>query len=218
MASYEPSLGSAMLGGPMSRRQLHFIWILDCSGSMNAEGKIQALNQALLQALPLLRDAAMANVTADVLVRVITFSDGAQWHVAKPTPVDEFQPQPIVAKGLTDMGEALRKVADVLTTPPMPDRALAPVLVLVSDGQPTDDFDAGLADLLATTWGARSTRLAVAIGYDANTDVLQKFIGSQSGLKPVQANNPQAIVEAIRWATTAVNTAGGPPQPEVIVF
>ena len=31
------------LGGPMARRQLHFIWILDVSGSMRADGKIQAL-------------------------------------------------------------------------------------------------------------------------------------------------------------------------------
>ena len=31
-------------GGELSSRPLHFMWICDCSGSMNMDGKIQALN------------------------------------------------------------------------------------------------------------------------------------------------------------------------------
>lgn len=188
----------------MARRQLHFVWILDVSGSMRADGKIQALNVAITEALPSLRAAAHGNMTADVMVRAVTFSTGAQWHSPDPTPVERFRWTPVEAGGFTDMGAALSLVAEGLQVPPMPERGLSPVLVLVSDGQPTDDFDAGLDQLLATSWGSRATRLSIAIGRDADRNVLQAFIGRGSVHKPVLANNPDAVISAIRWASTAV--------------
>src|ERR1700742_4871716 len=178
------------LGGPMARRQLHFVWILDVSGSMRADGKIQALNVAISEALPSLRAAAQGNMSADVMVRAATFSTGAQWHFADPVPVAEFRWEPVEAGGFTDMGAALSLVAEGLEVPPMPGRGLSPVLVLVSDGQPTDNFDVGLRRLLGTTWGSRATRLAIAIGRDADQGILQTFIGRESGQRPVLANNP----------------------------
>jgi uncharacterized protein YegL len=192
------------LGGPMARRQLHFVWILDVSGSMRADGKIQALNVAISEALPALRAAAQSNMSADVMVRAVTFSTGAQWHCPDPIPVGEFRWQPVEPGGFTDMGAALSLVAEGLRVPPMPERGLSPVLVLVSDGQPTDNFADGLRQLLDTTWGSRAVRLAIAIGRDADQNVLQTFIGRESGQRPVLANNPDAIMAAIRWASTAV--------------
>ncbi len=38
----------------------------------------------------------------------------------------------------------------------MGERALPPVLVLISDGQPNDDFDSGLKELLSKPWGKES--------------------------------------------------------------
>lgn len=195
------------LGGPMVRRQLHVIYLLDRSGSMNAGGKIQALNVAMIEALPLLREAALDTVTADVLVRVLLFSDGARWAAADAMPVEAFRWSPVDAEGLTDLGAALQLLAPVLRSPPMPALALPPVLVLVSDGQPTDDYRAGLAAVAESTFGARAVRLAVAIGRDADLEVLQEFIGVDSPLHPVQADEPDAIVDAIRWATAAATNA-----------
>jgi uncharacterized protein YegL len=192
------------LGGPMARRQLHFMWILDVSGSMRTDGKIQALNVAISEALPSLRAAAEGNMSADVMVRAVTFSTGANWHFPNPIPVGEFRWTPVEAGGFTDMGAALSLAAGGLQVPPMPERGLSPVLVLVSDGQPTDNFADGLRELLDTTWGSRAIRLAIAIGRDADQNVLQTFIGRESGQRPVLANNPDAIIAAIRWASTAV--------------
>lgn len=79
-------------GGEMATRPLHFIWICDCSGSMAADGKIQALNNAIREAIPHMQVVADENPNAQVLVRAIKFSDGAQWHIAVPTPVADFFP------------------------------------------------------------------------------------------------------------------------------
>jgi len=109
------------------------------------------------------------------------------------------------------MGKAFMMLADQLRIPPMPERALPPVLVLISDGQPTDDFGSGLKALMEQRWGQKAVRLAIAIGHDANLDVLQKFIG-HAEIKPLQANNADSLAKYIRWATTAVtNSIVNPP-------
>ena len=198
-------------GGPLASRPLHFIWMADCSGSMDSGGKIQSLNTAIREALPNMRRVAHENPNAQVLVRVLAFSDRAHWVVAEPTSVDSFAWTDLSAGGVTDLGMALTMVADVLKVPPMSSRALQPVLTLLSDGHPTDSWEQGLRALLAQPWGAKSIRIAIAIGRDADYDVLQRFIGDPSR-KPLTANNSAELSDLIQWASTAVvQLASSPP-------
>jgi uncharacterized protein YegL len=206
---------SALPGGPIASRPLHFIWILDCSGSMAGE-KIQQLNFAIREALPAMQDTALENPNAQILVRAVTFSDGARWHIGTPTGVADFRWTDVTPGGVTDMGAALALVAEQLRIPPMSDRALPPVLVLISDGGATDDFSAGLKALMAEPWGKKAVRLAIAIGRDADHDVLTRFIGTGE-LKPLQASNAQDLVGFIKWASTAVLKAASSPASTVTV-
>jgi hypothetical protein len=60
-------------------------------------------------------------------------------------------------------------------------------------------------------WGHKALRVAIAIGDDANLEVLERFMGNTPNLEPVQANNPEALVAMIRWVSTSVlNTASRP--------
>lgn len=186
----------------VAARPLQFIWILDCSGSMKGE-KIQQLNFAIRDAIPAMQDVAAENINAEILIRAVKFSSGAQWHMAVPTSVDDFTWTDLNADGVTDMGKALSLVAEQLDTNNMPDRGLPPVLVLVSDGEPTDDYKGGLSELMSKPWAKKAARIAIAIGQDANTDVLEEFIGN-SELKPLQANNAQTLVNYIKWVSTQV--------------
>ena len=197
-------------GGELATRPLHFIWIADCSGSMRSDGKIQALNNAIREAVPHMRTAADENPNAEVLVRAVRFASGAQWHVSQPEPIDSFAWDDLDADGPTDMGKALSLVAEQLRIPPMTDRALPPVLVLISDGQPTDDFESGLQALLNEPWGKKAVRIAIAIGHDADLDVLQRFIANPE-FKPLAANNADALVRYIKWVSTAVLKAASAP-------
>ena len=186
---------------------------------MQQDGKIQALNNAIREAIPHMKKVADDNPNAQVLVRAVKFSSGAQWHISQPTPVADFAWNDLAAEGETDMGKALSLVAEQLKMPPMSERALPPVLVLISDGQPTDDFDKGLNELLAEPWGKKAVRIAISIGQDADADVLQKFIAHPE-MKPLSANSPEALVRHIKWASTAVlksassPAAGGTDHPE----
>lgn len=197
-------------GGELASRPLHFIWIADASGSMQQDGKIQALNNAIREAIPHMKKVAEDNPNAQVLVRAVKFSNGAQWHISQPTPVADFAWNDIPADGETDMGKALSLVAEQLKMPPMSERALPPVLVLISDGQPTDDFEQGVKELLEQPWGKKAVRIAIAIGQDVEMDTLQKFIAHPE-MKPLSANSPEALVKHIKWASTAVLKSASSP-------
>ena len=197
-------------GGELATRPLHFIWIADCSGSMAVDGKIQSLNTAIKEAIPNMQDVADENPNAQVLVRAVRFSDGAQWHVSQPTDIADFKWDDLEAGGVTSMGMALSIVADQLRIPPMSDRALPPVLVLISDGQPTDDFSGGLQALMNEPWGRKAVRIAISIGEDADQEVLKKFIDNPE-LKPLQANSPESLTKYIRWVSTAVLKSASSP-------
>src|SRR2546421_6734911 len=145
-------------GGQMSGRPLHFIWIADCSGSM-ARDKIQSLNTAIREAIPEMRSVAQANPHATVLARAIKFSSGATWHMANATPIDTFQWNDLAANGVTDMGQALLLAANELKMPPMDPRGLPPVLVLITDGYPTDNVEKGLQALMNEPWGRKAVRI-----------------------------------------------------------
>ncbi|WRZ56361.1 tellurium resistance protein [Streptomyces sp. NBC_01310] len=196
-------------GGPMANRPVHFIWLLDCSYSMQGE-KIGQLNYAIREAVPEMRAVAQDNPAAQLLLRTMTFSTTARWHHQDPVPVEQFTWQDVQVDGMTNLGEALQLAARELDTPPMPQRALKPVLALVSDGVPTDDWKAGLRAVDATPWGRKAVRVAIAIGADADRTVLQEFLGNPE-LQPLDANSPKQLAAAIRWASTAAVKAASQP-------
>jgi len=191
----------------MSSRILDFFWIADCSGSMNGE-KIQTLNYAIRQTVPDMRKEADANPNASIMVRAVKFNDGAAWHVPTATAIEDFDWSDLTAGGTTAMGKALELVAGELKQFPTDTKRLPPVLVLLTDGQPTDDFKKGLDELLATPWGKKAVRIAIAIGKDVDLNVLEQFTGNAELV--LEAKNPQLLVKFIKWASTVVKNVSAP--------
>lgn len=194
-------------GGELASRPLHFFWVVDCSGSMYGE-KIGAVNHAIQSTIPDMVDAANDNPNAQLLIRTLRFATGASWVTSNPVNVEDFTWEDLDAGGVTDLGKAFDMLAAQLTIPPMTDRALPPVIVLLSDGQPTDDFKKSLDKLLHLPWGKKAVRIAISIGQDADDDVLTAFTGNRELV--LQANNPQALVKMIKWASTAASMVSAP--------
>ena len=206
-------MGIKRPGGELSNRPLHFIWILDVSGSMDGD-KIQSLNYAIRNSIPAMKSVADENPNAEVLVRCITFGDEVKWHIGNAVNVADFEWQDVQAGGMTPMGKAMNLLADQLKIPPMTDRALPPVLVLITDGQPTDDFATAYQNLMQESWAKKAVRLGIAMGDDADSSVIEKFIGNKE-IKPLVAHNSDQLVNFIKWASTAVVKAASSPASQL---
>ncbi|MBT7639928.1 MAG: VWA domain-containing protein [Planctomycetes bacterium] len=189
-----------------ARRQLHLLYLLDVSGSMGELGKLAALNDAMRTVQKMLRDEASRTDRqhAQMLVRVITFSTGARWHLQAPTPIEEFQEwESPEANGFTDLGQALELLAEAMKND-MPRRILPPCVVLISDGQPTDNWQDGMAALKQWQGFDKIVRVAIALGDDADKGVLAEFTGSMASVLP--AHNREELISLLKWASSTITS------------
>ncbi len=177
---------TVMPGGGVARRPLHLIIVADCSGGMDGK-KMDSLNFAIVQMLQNLEDWDRGELEAEIMFRVLKFATEPEWHIPEPVAVADFRQHwsdiKAVRHGWTNMGAAFREVGRALAPDRIESRALRPAIVLVTDGLPTDrpgEFDAGLQALLAVPAGKAAFRAAVAIGADANSEYLNRFIGDPS--------------------------------------
>lgn len=208
---------SDRLGGAVRRRPLHFIFVLDVSGSMLREGRIQALNNAIAEVIPHLRDEARLNPHAQLFVRVLAFASEVDWVVAEPTPIEQFHWQRVAAtpRGFTELGRALQVLAGtMLELEHTQGGGYPPAIILVSDGRPTEasgvGFAQGLGEFLATRWGAASVRLALGVGRDADLGSMRRFIGNDT-IPLLRADSPEQLVDYIVWASKAASRGASMP-------
>ncbi len=119
--------------------------MIDTSGSM-AGARIQSVNNAMHELENSLREEARRNPTAQVNIRIITFGDGsARWHLADKTPVEQFYYEDINdVDGFTPMGSAFNILCNTLDNAHVPNRSLRPIVVLLSNGMPTDNYEGNL--------------------------------------------------------------------------
>jgi uncharacterized protein YegL len=205
--NWSPTQTARMPGGGIARRPLHVLVLADCSGSMKGE-KIQALNFAIAQMMQHLAAWEEEQERAQILVRAIAFATEPRWHIGEALPVVHLRwvPLTVVPGGRTNMGPAFRMAASVLGKDQMPRRAFNPALLLITDGMPTDqpaEFDAGLDALMSQTAGRDALRMAVAIGRDARSEALTRFIADPK-VPVLVAGKVDQIADQLRLVTLAV--------------
>ena len=192
-------------GGELATRPIHFFWVVDCSGSMYGE-KIGIVNNTIQECIPEMRSAADNNPNAQLLIRALQFSSGASWITSSPVPVEDYGWEDMEAIGLTELGKAFDLLAAQLSIPPMPERALPPVIVLLSDGQPTDDYKKSMEKLKKLPWFRKAVKIAISIGQDA-------FSGAMTSATPTPIVIPEqvtALAKMIKWASTTASMVSAP--------
>jgi uncharacterized protein YegL len=167
------------------RRTMVLFFLIDSSGSMSGS-KIGAVNAAIEEVIPALKEVSDENADAQIKVAALEFSSGARWLTANgPIEVDQFSWNDIDAAGVTDFGAACSELNEKLSTKAFMKEAagsFAPAIFLLSDGDPTDDWQHYLSELKQNNWFKAAVKVAVAIGDDANKDVLKEFTGTMEAV------------------------------------
>ena len=186
----------------ISRRMCPVIFLLDTSGSM-AGAPIGAVNAALEGVLPELISMNDSNPDVEISVAVMTFDSGVSWPMGKGLLAPEgYVWRDLDAQGGTSMGAAFKELNDVLSVSHgFMNRAsgsVAPVLFLLTDGEPTDNYKDGLKALKVNNWYKVAAR--VAIGYSESNDaVLNEFTCNSETV--LHTNDPKDLKNMIRFIT-----------------
>ena len=182
-------------------RRLPVYLLLDCSGSMYGE-PIEAVKNGVQVLVSTLRQDPYALETA--YLSIITFDSSAQ-QVSPLTELSAFQQPNIQASGCTALGEALALLAqkadqEVTKTTAEQKGDWKPLVFIMTDGEPTDDLNKGLAEFKKRKWGMV---VACAAGAGANTDTLKKITECVVSLDTADSATIKAF---FKWVSTSVSS------------
>ena len=182
-------------------RRLPVYLLLDCSGSMYGE-PIEAVKNGVQVLVSTLRQDPYALETA--YLSIITFDSTAQ-QVSPLTELSAFQQPNIQASGCTALGEALTllsKKADqeVAKTTAEQKGDWKPLVFIMTDGEPTDDLNKGLAEFKKRKWGMV---VACAAGSGANTNTLKKITECVVSLDTADSATIKAF---FKWVSASVSS------------
>lgn len=167
----------------MARKVLPIIYVIDTSGSMKGD-KIASLNEAMHETVEVLKEVSNTNPDAQIKIAALTFSTGAEWVTNKNglEDLDDFFWRDIQEGGVTDLGAAIDELNSKLSRNSflVSDTGFCvPVIIFMSDGGPTDSWKNKLKNIFETNkWYKGATKIAIAVGDDADKDVLAKVVGN----------------------------------------
>jgi uncharacterized protein YegL len=167
------------------------VLVLDCSGSMLDNNKIGLLNEGLKTLETELKEDPIAARCGRVLV--ISFGGDNNVEIMGDwTDAMDFTPPDLKAGGLTPMGAAMRCALDEIESQKNEMRSAGvsykrPIVMLLSDGQPTDDWQQVAMDCKNAESVHKVNIMAIGIDKHANSEILSEFSNkgalNLSGLK-----------------------------------
>ena len=188
----------------ISRKLLPIIYVLDTSGSMEGS-RIAAINAAMNETMEVLKDVSQKNPRAELKIGVLQFSTGPQWVTNELVFMEDFYWNDLKAGGLTDFGSALNELHNKLSREQLLVSEvgfLTPVIIFMSDGEPTDDYESALNKIKSNNnFFKVSTKIVAAVGNDANVQVLQEITGNKEAvIKVNDEESTKSFMEIIRKA------------------
>lgn len=182
-------------------RRLPVYLLLDTSGSMSGE-PIEAVKNGVQMMLHSLRQNPQAIETA--YVSIITFDSEAK-QIVPLTDLASFQMVDIKAQSTTSLGAALGLLADKMeleitktTTDQKGD--WKPLTFIMTDGVPTDDWQAGFNKLKVVNKGLI---VGCAAGQGADDSILKQITGSVVRLDNADS---ESISKFFQWVTASIST------------
>jgi uncharacterized protein YegL len=186
-------------------RRLPVYLLLDCSASM-AGAPIEAVNEGVRQLYNQLMDTPTAVET--VWICIITF--GTEARVLTPLmQITDFQPPELLPGGTTSLGAALKLLDHSLDTEVKAGSETEkgdwrPLVFLLTDGEPTDDWEPVVERLKSRTERKVGTFVALGCGDSINEATLKQVTDHVLRMENVTVDR---LREFFKWVSQSVSGA-----------
>jgi uncharacterized protein YegL len=201
--------------GP-SKPDLNVFFVIDKSGSMDGE-RINSVNSAMREIVDILR--GIGGSDANIKIAVLTFSIGAEWMYSTPIDADQFNWKKLEVDGYTEFGAACNELCAKMSRSAFMHSKVGykkPIVILITDGGPTDDWEKPLENLKNNRWFKFSLKFALGV-VDADRDVLLKFVGSKEGVYELaDSDKLKNLIKAIAITSAEIGSKSMPIDINVV--
>ena len=185
-------------------RRLPVYLVLDCSESMVGD-PFQAMNNGLNLLVSELRSNPLALETA--AISIITFASKAR-QVLPLTDLLAAQIPSLKMGSGTALGQALTLLRDCMSREVIKSSATQkgdykPVVFIITDGEPTDEWQAIAREYFTTIQGKKANLIGVACGRDSSPDVLRKLTET---VITIDHETPGSFKKFFQWVSATIST------------
>ncbi len=196
--------------------------LLDVSGSM--EGiKLLELNKAISKMIADFKDQSSE---IPIYISILLFGSKSSIEML-PTEIHHFHWEPLELdqcrhtgrniKGITPMGVTFMDLKELVEDKNItPSRAYRPLILLVSDGKPNKGWQEPLNNLISKGRSSKCDRMSMAIGKDANHEVLFSFVKG-TGNKVFIAEDTSQISNFFKLVTMSITKRIQSKNPNTIL-
>ncbi len=200
----------------VARRTMTIFFLIDVSWSMRGY-KIDTVNQALAETIPLIQEISAENADAEIMIAILTYGTTADWLI-EPSSVMDLKCPTITTGGQTNLKDAYIKLKEMLLQQDSHTSGAgcyAPVFILMADGG-SNAHKTVLKELRNIKWFKHGIKAAIAIGRDVHFDILTEFTGTcDTVFRANSAKRLKNLIKLISIKSSQIASKSAPIQNHI---